>query len=272
MSERLRAMDDEQLGAALAGIELAWPSTPDVAGLVGATIREHRATPSLVAPRLSMPSRRRTLLVIAAALLALAGAALGARLVIELGAIAVDVLPGRPTTLPTNTATSSDLGRVVPLAEAERIAGFPAALPTAWGPPDGTWVDEAEVGPEPGDVAVRIVTRWPPFGHADLPVIAGTETGAVLMQFEGDWEAASKQLYAETNRFGAASVDGRQAFWTTGDHELMLVVGGEARRFLVTGNVLIWQEAGFTFRLETALSRSAAVAVAETVQPTIGLG
>ncbi|HVF08387.1 MAG TPA: hypothetical protein VNC60_07410, partial [Actinomycetota bacterium] len=147
MSERLRAMDDEQLGAALAGTELAWPSTPDVARPVAATIREHRATPSLVAPRLSMPSRRRTLLVIAAALLALAGAALGARLVIELGAIAVDVLPGRPTTLPTNTATSSDRGRVVPLAEAERIAGFPAALPTAWGPPDGTWVDEAEVGP-----------------------------------------------------------------------------------------------------------------------------
>ena len=272
MNERLRAMDDEQLGAALAGIELAWPPTPDVASLVGATIRQHRVVPSPVAPRLSMPSRRRTLLVIAAALLALAGAALGARLVIELGAIAVDVLPGRPTTLPTNTATSGDFGREVPLAESERIAGFPAALPTALGPPDGTWVDVAEVGPEPGEVAVRIVTHWFPFGYADLPVIGGTKSGAVLMQFEGDWETASKQLYAETNRFDGAIVDGRQAFWTTGRHELMLLVSGQARRFLVTGNVLIWQEAGFTFRLETALSKSAAVAVAETVQPTIDLG
>lgn len=272
MNERLHTMDEEQLGAALAGIELAWPSTPDVATIVGATIREHRAAPSLVAPRLTLRSRRRTALVIAAALLALAGAALAARLVIDLGAVAVEVLPGRPTALPTNIATSSDLGREIPLAEAQRIAGFPAAVPAAFGPPDGAWLDEAVVGPEPGDVAVRIVTHWFPSGHADLPIIGGTKSGAVLMQFEGEWEVASKQLYAETNRFGAAIVDGRQAFWTTGEHELLLVSGDETRRLLVTGNVLIWQDAGFTFRLETALSKGAAVAVAETMQPTIDLG
>ncbi len=271
MSERLRAMDDEQLAAALAGIELAWPSTPNVAPLVGDTIREHRAAPSLVSPRLSLPSRRRSLLVIAAALLALAGVALAARLVIELGAIAVEVLPGRPTAFPTNVATSGDLGHEIPLAEAERIAGFPAALPTALGPPDGAWLDEAVVDPEAHDVAVRIVTHWLPSGQGDLPVITGTKSGAVLMQFEGEWEVASKQLYAETNRFGNAIVDERQAFWTTGEHELLLVSGDEARRLLVTGNVLIWQDAGFTFRLETALTKDAAVDVAETLQ-TIGLG
>lgn len=272
MNERLRAMDDEQLGAALAGIELAWPSTPDVATIVGATIREHRAAPSLVAPRLTLPSRRRTALVIAAALLALAGAALAARLVIDLGAVAVEVLPGRPTALPTNIATSSDLGRQMPLAEAEGIAGFPAALPIALGPPDGAWLEEAEVGPESGDATVRIVTHWLPLGRADLPIIVGTKSGAVLMQFEGEWEVASKQVYSETNRFGVAIVDGRQAFWTTGEHELKLMAGGDIHRFLVTGNVLIWQDAGFTFRLETALPRKAAIAVAETVQPTIDFG
>lgn len=272
MNERLRAMDDGQLGAALAGVELAWPSTPDVATIVGATIREHRAAPSLVAPRLTLPSRRRTALVIAAALLALAGAALAARLVIDLGAVAVEVLPGRPTALPTNVTTSSDFGREIPLAEAARIAEFPASLPTALGPPDGAWLDEAVVGPDPGDATVRIVTHWFPRGHADLPIIGGTKSGAVLMQFEGEWAVASKQLYTETNRFGAAIVDGRQAFWTTGEHELMLMAGGDIQRFLVTGNVLIWQDAGYTFRLETALPRKAAIAVAETVQPTIDLG
>ena len=272
MSERLRAMQDEQLGATIAGIELAWPSTPDMASIVGATIREQRSTPSLVAPRLSMPSRRRTLIVIAAALLALAGVALAARLVIELGAVAIEVLPGRPTALPTNIATGGDLGREITLAEAERIAGFPAAFPTALGPPDGVWLDEAEVGPGSGDVAARIVTHWFPFGRGDLPLIGGTKSGAVLMQFEGNWEVASKQVYAETNRFGGAVVNGRQAFWTTGEHELKLMAGGGLRQFFVTGNVLIWQDAGFTFRLESALSRSAAVAVAETVQPDIELG
>lgn len=270
MTERLRAMSDEGLGDAIASIDLAWPSTPEVSGIVVATIRGHRAAPSLVAPRLSMPSRRRTALVIAAALLALAGAALAARLVIDLGAVAVEVLPGRPTALPTNIAAAGDLGREIPLADAEAIAGFPPALPTALGAPDAAWLDEAEVDPETGDVTVRIVTHWLP--SDDLPIISGTRTGAVLMQFEGEWEVASKLVAAETNRFGVAIVDGRDAFWTTGEHELLLVSGDETRRLLVTGNVLIWQDAGFTFRLETALAKRAAVAVAETVQPVIDLG
>ena len=47
------------------------------------------------------------------------------------------------------------------------------------------------------------------------------------MQFEGRWELAAKQLYAETNRFGEAIVEGRPAFWTTGEHELRPVTGGE---------------------------------------------
>jgi hypothetical protein len=272
MTERLQRMTDDQLGAALVRLGHAsiWPTTPDLAAGVGETIRAQRAAPALVAPRLSMPSRRRTLLVIAAALLALAGVALGARLVIELGAIAVEVLPGRPTGLPTNVATGEDFGTRVSLADAEAIAGFPPALPAALGLPRSTWVDEAQVGVEPDDIAVRIVSEWLP--SPELPIISGTNTGAVQMQFEGDWEVASKELSAETNRFGEAIVEGRDAFWTTGEHELVLVRRDDVVRLLVTGNVLIWQDAGFTFRLETALPKHEAVAIAESVQPAIDLG
>jgi len=272
MTERMRRMTDEALGDALVhlGGELAWPATPDLAVAVGDTLREQQVTPSLVAPRLSMPSRRRTLLVIAAALLALAGAALAARFVIELGAIAIEVLPGRPEDLPTNVATRDDLGREVSLAEAERIVGFPAAVPAALGRPGRTWVDEASVSFEPGDLAARIVTAWAP--RSGLPTIPGTTTGAVLMQFEGDWKVASKQLSSETNHFGAAIVEGRDAFWTTGEHELVLVSGADDVRLLVTGNVLIWQDAGFTFRLESSLPKRDAITIAESVQPAIDLG
>ncbi len=272
MTERLVRMTDEQLGAGLGrlGDELAWPGTPDVAGAVIDAIREERSAPSLVAPRLSMPSRRRTLLVIAAALLALAGVALAARFVIELGAISIEVLPGRPTALPTSVATDEDFGREVSLSDAGTIAGFAPETLSALGPPDRTWVDEAEVGPEPGDVAMRIVNAWAP--NAELPAIPGTRTGAVLMQFEGDWEVASKLLFEETDRFGDAFVEGRDAFWTTGEHELVILRGDEAMRLLVSGNVLIWQDAGFTFRLETALPKQAAVAIAESLQPATDPG
>ena len=88
------------------------------------------------------------------------------------------------------------------------------------------------MGPEPGDVATRIVNAWAP--SAELPAIPGTRTGAVLMQFEGDWEVASKLLFAETDRFGEAFVEGRDAFWTTGEHELVILRGDEAMRLLVS--------------------------------------
>jgi hypothetical protein len=272
MSERLPGMNDEQLSERLAGLgdHVAWPPTPDVVGAVGAAIRDDRGAPSLVAPRLSLPSRRRTVLVLAAALLAVVGAALAARLVIELGAVTVDVLPGRPTSLPTQVATAGDLGREVGVREAAAIAGYPAALPTALGPPARAWVDEAQVGFEPGDRAMRIVTAWRP--STGLEEIPGTNAGAVLMQFEGDRGVASKQLFAETNHFGEVVVDGREAFWTTGEHELQLVSGTDTQRLLVTGNVLIWQDAGYTFRLESLLGKRDAIRLAETVHPDVDLG
>ena len=272
MSQRWRAMTDEQLGERLAGLgdRVAWPPTPDVVGAVRAAIRDDRVSPTLVAPRLSLPSRRRTVLVLAAALVALVGAALAARLVIELGAVTVDVLPGRPTALPTHVTTPRDLGREVELGDAAGIAGFPAALPDTLGPPSRVWVDEARVGPGTDDVAMRIVTAWRP--TADLDEIPGTGSGALLMQFEGSWEVASKELSAETNRYGSVIVEGRDAFWTTGEHELVLVSGSETQRVLVTGNVLIWQDAGFTFRLESVLGQREAIRIAESVNPVIDLG
>ena len=269
MTDRFGAMTDAELGGAIADAArgVAWPEPPDVADEVLATIRAYEGKPSLVAPRLSMPSRRRTLLVVAAALLALAGAALAAKLVFDLGAIAVEVIPGPPPALPTTGTSAGDLGREVTLAEAEASAGFAAALPSALGPPARIWVDESAVGPEPEQVARRIVAAWPP--SEDLPPIPGSETGAVLMQFEGEWEVASKLVSAETNRFGEALVEGQPAFWTTGAHELTLVSGDEPVRLLVTGSVLIWQDAGFTFRLETDLGKREAVRIAESVSPTV---
>jgi hypothetical protein len=272
MSQRWRAMSDDELGRRLAelGDRVAWPPTPDVVGAVREAIRDDRGASPLIAPRLSLPSRRRTVLVLAAALMALVGAALAARLVIALGAVTVDVLPGRPTALPTNVTTPRDLGREIELRDAPGIAGFPAALPGPLGPPSRVWVDEARVGTGADDTEARIVTAWRP--TADLTEIPGTGVGALLMQFEGGMEVASKVLFAETNRVDTVIVEGREAFWTTGEHELLLVSGAETRRLLVTGNVLIWQDAGFTFRLESGLGKRDAIRVAESVHPVIDLG
>ena len=109
---------------------------------------------------------------------------------------------------------------------------------------------------------MRIVTEWAP--SEALPEIPRTGAGAVLMQFRGEWEVASKLLYAETNRFGGAVVDGQDAFWTSGEYELGLVSGDRTRRLLVTGNVLIWQDAGFTYRLSRPALPKLAIDIAES--------
>jgi hypothetical protein len=268
MSDRLRAMNDAELGDALSGMgsHIRWPATPAVARSVGETIRGLETRPSLVASRLSVPSRRRTLIAVAAVLLLLAGAALATKLVIELGAVAIEVLPGRPDALPSTVVTDVPLGREVPLARAAEIAGFPAALPSGVPAPARIWVDEAIVDFESEVVGRRIVSAWPP--TSTLPRIEGTDVGAVLMQFEGPWQVASKLLSEETNDYGMARVSGRQAFWTTGAHELLLLTDAGSQRLFVTGNVLIWQAGGFTFRLETALAERAAIRIAETISPS----
>ena len=43
MSDRLRAMSDDELGARLAGLDLDWPETPDLAASVTAATRQLRA-------------------------------------------------------------------------------------------------------------------------------------------------------------------------------------------------------------------------------------
>lgn len=272
MSERLRSMDDTTLGSALSELEgrIDWPATPSVARSVGEAIRELETMPSLVAPRLALPSRRRTVLAVAAVLLLLAGAAVATKLVIELGAVAIEVLPERPDALPSDVVSGDSLGREVTPAEAAAIAGFPVALPSGLDEPAGTWVDEAIVGFEPEVVARRIVSTWAP--TPAIPSIQGTDVGAVLMQFEGQWQVASKQLSAETNNHGMTEVSGRPAFWTTGEHELVLLTDAGSQRLLVTGNVLIWQRGGSTFRLETSLGERAAIRIAETVSPSADPG
>ena len=40
----------------------------------------------------------------------------------------------------------------------------------------------------------------------------------------------------------------------------------------MTGNVLIWQNAGYTFRLETVLGKRAAILIAESIDPVVDPG
>jgi hypothetical protein len=259
MTERLRRLDDEALETALAtaGRHLEWPAAPDLTARVSATLLDQQRRPSLARPRLSFPRRRRRVLLLVGGLLLLAAAAVAAKAVIDLGALTIDTISGRPTAKPSVVASGPTLGHEATLEQAEREAGFPANVPVALGEPDAVWVDASDAGS-------RIVMAWTASGM--IPPIDGLPWGAVLYGFRGQFEQAAKSVFLDGNTFGNATVDGQDAIWITGPHDLDLVTGdGTYARYLVTGNVLVWESDGIVLRLETALDRPGAVRIAESI-------
>ena len=254
MSARLPAMDDAALGRALAGLEVAWPDTPDLATGVMARARAER--PRVV--RLPLTRARRTLLIAAAIVLLLASAAVAARIVLDLGAVVVEVTP-RPSGLPSPT-TAAPYGTPLTVAEAEDLIGEELPLPAELGRPDRVWADEMIT--DAGEV-VRITAAWEP--SPDLPAIEGSRFGAVLMRFEGDTDQAFKDVYEDTGTVEPAFVDGREAVWTTGPHLLRLLTSEGFVDVRVEGNVLLWTDGRHTMRLEMAVPRSDAVRIATSV-------
>ncbi len=255
MNERLHAMTDEELGRTLAAA-VDWPPAPELGGTVSARIAEIERGTARLRPRLSLPSRRRTVLVLAAALLALAVAAGAAKLVIHLGAVTIRTAPAPPTNAPTIGARGPALGHPSTLDEAQKEAGFPALVPAALGAPDRVWVEVVPGGS-------RIALAWR--AARGLPPIDGLPWGAVLFEFRGDAVLAIKTLYGEGNELRTTTVDGGRAYFITGPHELdLLTDDGSFVSYRVTGNVLVWQQEGVVLRLESGLSEGEAVAVAET--------
>lgn len=259
MTRRPRSLDDDALGRALiaASHDIEWPIAPDLGGRVSRQLLELERQPTLSRPRLSLPSRRRTLLLVVVALVLLAGAALAARFVIDLGALTIETIPGRPTALPSAVASGPTIGHPATLGEAEREAGFAAHVPDALGAPEAVSVDTPPGGS-------RIVLAWA--AGVTRPAIDDLPWGAVLYEFQGDAAIASKTLFTDATTFGHVEVAGQDGWWITGEHELDLVTGdGTYARYRVTGNVLVWNVDGIVLRLETSLDKAAAVRIAESV-------
>lgn len=263
MNDRLAAMGEEELGAALSAAldALDWPVGSDVTPGVAESIRKARRAGISHIP-LGLPRRRRTVFLIAAAILLLSAAAVGAaKLVIDLGAVEVKRLPGAPSA--TATIGPRDLGEPVSLARAGHIAGFEPLVPSALGAPDRIWVDEAAAGFDESERVARIVMAWRP--RDGLPRIQGSGWGAVVLEFSGEANVAAKVVYEETGRLRTVTVHGREGYSVAGTHELRLLTRSGLQTFLIRGSVLVWSERpGLVLRIETALPRNRALHFADS--------
>lgn len=259
MSDRLRSLSDDALGRALAEW-VEWPETPPIAAAVVGRIEQAERTPQRLRPRLTLPSRRRTILILVAATLALATAAVATKLVIDLGAITVTTIPSQ-TALPTRSLGPADFGTPVSIDQAAALAGFEPRIPSALGAPDRVWVDRVTADFS-GEEVTTIVMAWKP--RDGLPAIRHAAFGAVLMEFRGEATIASKFLGEDATTLVPTTVGGSDGLFLEGPHELDLLVDGTVRRFVVKGTVVLWNEGELALRLETALDEIPAVAIAES--------
>ena len=264
MNERFRTLSDEDLGYALAeiGRDLHVPPTPPIVPGVLERLRDTEQRPAALQPRLSLPSRRRTLVLVLAALLLVAFVAVATELVLHLGAVRIEIVPSASPSVPAPLENSGAFGEPVTIAEAEASAGFPAEVPAELGDPERVWVGQAPVGFDPAVVSSRIVMAW----DADdrLPPIPGLPWGAVLMQLQGEAEIVAKTVAADTGTVASVLVDGRAAAWITGVHTMEISTATGTRVVRVTGNVLVWQRGTQTFRLEANVSVDRAISIAES--------
>jgi len=254
MTERFRSMNDDDLGAALSTLEIGWPPAPDLAPAVMARAASGMG-PGVV--RLPLSRRKRILLIAAATVLLLTGAAVAAKIVIDLGGVVLEVTPNRPGVLPTPSIAPT--GGPITLREAGVLLGRDVPISERLRRPDRVWADK--VFTEVGEVA-RVTLGWR--ARPDLPKISGTRFGAVLMIFEGDANLASKEVYEDTGVLKFETVEAVDYFWTRGTHLLELLTSEGMVYVRVDGNVLLWRDGPYTMRLETSLSKAEALRIASS--------
>jgi hypothetical protein len=183
--------------------------------------------------------------------------------------IGIEWIEDAPAPAPSPAGARLMLGRAVTIDEARAAVDFPVVVPMKEAfanPPEVYLMGESE-GP-------MVSFVYPPSPGLPQSEVAGV--GALLTQFRGEAERnlIEKGLLANgedpQTRLETVTVNGNPGFWITGaPHAVFFVCydAGECRqeRYRLAGNVLLWEQDGVTLRLESALARDEAVAIAESV-------
>jgi hypothetical protein len=147
-----------------------------------------------------------------------------------------------------------DLGELVPLAEAQAALPFRIALPA-----------EEEVG------RVEQVFLDRRFGSGAVSIAwPGAEAPLVLTEFRGETLPYVQKLAGPTTEVVPVSVDGAPGVWLEGGPHVVLFRDPSGavleRRSRLSGNVLLWERGGVTYRLEGEVPLERALEIAGGVR------
>lgn len=160
---------------------------------------------------------------------------------------------------PTNLAP----GQQVDMEAASDAVDFAILKPATLDPPTAVHLLQWELG-------TQVFLAWA--ASDQLPEVGDSGTGLLLAEFRADLdEEFFGKIVLEGTTVDRVIVNGVPGFWLGGAPHVFLFETG--RRDLVadgtrlTGNVLIWEAEGITYRLESALSLGDTLAVAESLSP-----
>ncbi len=165
---------------------------------------------------------------------------------------------------PAGSPVPAPFGTRMPVSEAQRRVHYAILLPNAGDPPpDGTYYDDRV----PGGMVTLVY-------HSPITVPAET---MLLSEFQGALQEGS--VFGKGLPPGATveavSVNGVTGYWIEGQPHLLYFyrdAAGQQRsdESRLSGNVLLWEQRGLTFRLEGIPRKELALGVAETLSPTVG--
>ena len=173
-----------------------------------------------------------------------------------------------PTVTSTPQATATPplgerlhLGQQVTLAAAQQRVPFPILLPRTLGAPDAIYVGT----PPSGEVTLVYRPR------AGLPVTSETGVGLLLSEFQASLDVTwfYKGVGPDT-KVVAVTVNGLPGFWLEGSPHFFRYLGPGGQSVVeplrLAGNTLIWTHGTLTLRIESALSKDAALTIAGSVR------
>src|SRR5438105_5608499 len=182
-------------------------------------------------------------------------------------------VPAAPTLMvPVPSASAAtplgarlNLGRHFTLDEARTLVSFQIQVPAALGRPDDVYLQENT--PPGGQVALLYAP------HPGLPQASTTGVAVLLTEVQASFETGGPILKGlpPGTRLEEVSVNGARGYWIDGDPHVFFFkdaqghIQTESTR--LAANVLLWESGALTLRLESALDRDAALAIANSLHP-----
>lgn len=269
MTNRFHEGDHDALERHLARLrtDLVFPKTPNIASTLALNDMPGSAEPSRTMVRRLVPWSWPVLAAAAVMIGILAFAIPGTRSTLaswfDFPGIRIEVGTDEqaPPAPPTSIGGTLLLGKQVTTEDATKAARFEIVAPAG---ERVTGVPETYLLQRDGATIVSLLYPASP----KLPEIGTTGVGLLLMQIDSpDATAVFAKRSMNEQSPVSVKVNGEMGTWIEGGTLTIEPVYASGTFERSSGNVLIWERNGVTYRMESALTMADAVALAERLQP-----